>query len=130
MATLYIEQTHKTPEIDFNLSTGKLSISGVSVPENAHEFYFPIIEWLQLNMSKSTCENCELDCKISYLNTSSLQFLGDIFFLVDSLKSKIPEEVISINWYYDFFDSDMKETGADFKDVVDVNFNLKEVKIT
>ncbi len=130
MASLYIEQTHKTPEIDFNLSTGKLSISGVSVPENAHEFYFPIIEWLQLNMSKSTCENCELDCKISYLNTSSLQFLGDIFFLVDSLKSKIPEEVISINWYYDSYDSDMKETGADFKDVVDINFNLKEVKIT
>ena len=47
MINLYIEQTHKTPEIDFNLSSGKLSISGVSVPENAHEFYFPVIEWLQ-----------------------------------------------------------------------------------
>jgi len=127
---LYIEQTHKTPEIDFNLSTGKLSISGVSVPENAHEFYYPIIEWLQKNILEFGCENCELDCKISYLNTSSLQFLGDIFFLVDSLKSKISEEVISINWYYDYYDSDMKETGADFKDVVDVNFNLKEVKIS
>ena len=130
MINLYIEQTHKTPEIDFNLSTGKLSISGVSVPENAHEFYYPVIEWLQKNISNCLCESCELDCKISYLNTSSLQFLGDIFFLVDSLKSNISEKSININWYYDFFDSDMKETGADFKDVVDVNFNLKEVKIT
>lgn len=130
MINLYIEQTHKTPEIDFNLNTGKLSISGVSVPENAHEFYYPVIEWLQKNISNCLCESCELDCKISYLNTSSLQFLGDIFFLVDSLKSNISKKAININWYYDFFDSDMKETGADFKDVVDVNFNLKEVKIT
>lgn len=130
MATLYIEQTHKTPEIDFNLSTGRLSISGVSVPENAHEFYFPIIEWLQHNITKCDCNNCVLECKISYLNTSSLQFLGDLFFLVDSLKSKIPTKEININWYYDSYDSDMKETGDDFKDVVDVNFNLKEVKTT
>ncbi|PKP39347.1 MAG: nuclear pore complex subunit, partial [Bacteroidetes bacterium HGW-Bacteroidetes-15] len=43
MSKLFIEETNKTPEIDFNLEKGVLSISGVSVPENAHDFYFPTI---------------------------------------------------------------------------------------
>lgn len=129
MAKLYIEHTHKTPEIDFNLSGGKLFIKGVSVPENAHEFYFPLIDWLQKHLPNFKKDNIVLDCKISYLNTSSLQFLGDIFFLLDDLQEHSPTINVEVNWYYDSYDSDMKETGMDFKDVVNIDFNLKEVVV-
>jgi len=129
LANLYIEHTHKTPEINFKLSEGKLCISGVSVPENAHEFYFPLIEWLQKHLPSFNKDCLVLDCKISYLNTSSLQFLGDIFFLLDNLHESFPSTKIEVNWYYDSYDSDMKETGMDFKDVVSLDFNLKEVVV-
>ena len=106
-----------------------MSIAGVSVPENAHEFYFPLIEWLQKHLPDFKKNTLILDCKISYLNTSSLQFLGDIFFLLDDMQENSPEIKVAVNWYYDSYDSDMKETGMDFKDAVNIDFNLKEVVV-
>lgn len=129
MVKLYIEHTHKTPEIGFDFFEGKMSIAGVSVPENAHEFYFPLIEWLQKHLPDFKKNTLILDCKISYLNTSSLQFLGDIFFLLDDMQENSPAIKVEVNWYYDSYDSDMKETGMDFKDAVNIDFNLKEVVV-
>jgi len=123
---LFIEETNKTPEIDFNLEKGILSISGVSVPENAHDFYFPIIIWLKENIAGVTNSTIEFSCKILYLNTSSLQFLSDIFFAIETISS--PSKEVLVNWYYDKYDTDMKETGIDFKDIVSLNFNLIAVE--
>ncbi|MBW6483294.1 MAG: DUF1987 domain-containing protein [Vicingaceae bacterium] len=126
MKKLFIEETNKTPEIDFNLEKGILSISGVSVPENAHDFYFPIIIWLKENIAGVTNSTIEFSCKILYLNTSSLQFLSDIFFAIETISS--PSKEVLVNWYYDKYDTDMKETGIDFKDIVSLNFNLIAVE--
>lgn len=122
MKKLFIEKTNKTPEIDFNLEKGVLSISGVSVPENAHDFYFPVIIWLKENIASVTNSTIEFSCKILYLNTSSLQFLSDIFFTLETISS--PSKEVLVNWYYDKFDTDMKETGIDFKDILSLDFNL------
>jgi len=123
---LFIEETNKTPEIDFNLEKGVLSISGVSVPENAHDFYFPVIIWLKENIASVTNSSIEFSCKILYLNTSSLQFLSDIFFTLETISS--PSKEVLVNWYYDKYDTDMKETGIDFKDIVSLDFNLIAVE--
>lgn len=126
MKKLFIEETNKTPEIDFNLEKGVLSISGVSVPENAHDFYFPVIIWLKENIASVTNSSIEFSCKILYLNTSSLQFLSDIFFTLETISS--PSKEVLVNWYYDKYDTDMKETGIDFKDIVSLDFNLIAVE--
>ena len=126
MKKLFIEETNKTPEIDFNLEKGVLSISGVSVPENAHDFYFPVIIWLKENIASVANSSIEFSCKILYLNTSSLQFLSDIFFTLETISS--PSKEVLVNWYYDKYYTDMKETGIDFKDIVSLDFNLIAVE--
>ncbi|MDG1475670.1 MAG: DUF1987 domain-containing protein [Vicingaceae bacterium] len=123
MKNLKIESTSKTPQIDFNLDSGELLISGISVPENAIEFYTPVIEWL-INYAANPKNKTVLNLKLSYLNTSSLQFLYDALKELDEIVA--PDSVI-INWYYSEDDEDMKETGEDFKEVTSSEFNFVEV---
>jgi hypothetical protein len=123
MRNFRIEASSKTPEIDFNLESGELMISGISVPENAIEFYAPVVEWL-IKYATQPQNKTILSLKLSYLNTSSLQFLYDALKGLDQIGA--PDSVI-INWYYSEDDEDMKETGEDFKEVTKSQFNFVEV---
>jgi len=121
LENLLITHTPKTPEIDFNHETGLLQISGVSVPENAIEFYQPILQWLR-DYAKNPQDQTIVTFKLTYLNTSSLQYLYDI--LVELSRVTVPPYKVIINWYHLPDDLDMKETGEDFKDAVDFDFNI------
>ena len=124
MKNFRIEPTSKTPKIDFKLDSGELSISGISVPENAVEFYTPVVDWL-MSYATNPQHNTVLALKLTYLNTSSLQFLYDALKELDEIG--MPDSVI-INWYYAEEDDDMKETGEDFKEVTRSQFNFIEVE--
>ena len=123
MKNFGLEATSKTPGIDFNLSTGELLISGVSVPENAVEFYTPIVNWL-ISYAKNPKRKTILSLKLTYLNTSSLQFLYDALKELDEI---VPPDTVTINWYYFEDDAGMKETGEDFKEVTSSEFNFISV---
>jgi hypothetical protein len=124
MKSFRIESTSKTPKIDFQLDSGELSISGISVPENAVEFYTPIVTWL-MSYAANPQHKTVLSLKLTYLNTSSLQFLYDSLKELDEIGA--PDSVI-INWYYTEDDEDMKETGEDFQEVTKSQFNFIEVE--
>lgn len=119
-----IEPTSKTPEINFNLKSGELLISGISVPENAVEFYAPIINWI-INYVSNPQNKTVLSLKLTYINTSSLQFLYDTLKELDSIVE--PDSVV-INWFFAEDDEDMKETGYDFKEVSTSEFNFMPVE--
>jgi hypothetical protein len=123
MKNFRIESTSKTPTVDFQLESGELSITGISVPENAVEFYTPVVDWL-ISYAVNPQHNTVLSLKLTYLNTSSLQFLYDALKELDEIGA--PDSVV-INWYYTEDDDDMKETGEDFKEVTRSQFNFIEV---
>tara|TARA_B100000809_G_scaffold233775_1_gene250734 strand:- start:4428 stop:4808 length:381 start_codon:yes stop_codon:yes gene_type:complete len=123
MKNFRIESTSKTPTVDFKLDSGELLVSGISVPENAVEFYTPVVGWL-INYAANPQHKTVLSLKLTYLNTSSLQFLYDALKELDEIS--VPDSVI-INWYYAEDDDDMKETGEDFKEVTSAEFNFIEV---
>lgn len=120
MNNLLIPNTSKTPEINFNRDTGELFISGISVPENAIEFYTPVIDWL-MNYASNPKNKTILTFKLSYINTSSLQFLYCVLKELDVICE--PDSVI-INWCFLENDDDMRETGEDFKGVTSSSFNF------
>ena len=124
MKNFKIEATSKTPKIDFDLDSGELLISGISVPENAVAFYTPVLEWLVKYVTNPKNKTV-LSLKLSYLNTSSLQFLYDALKELDIISA--PDSVV-INWYYSEDDEDMKETGEDFQEVTSSEFNFVEVE--
>lgn len=96
-------------------------ISGISVPENSREFYEPIIVWLN-DYIKNPADSTRIIFKLSYVNTSSLQFIYDLLMLLDNLSGD--KSAVSVDWYYLEDDIDMQEMGEDFRDATKVKFNF------
>jgi hypothetical protein len=122
---LIIQNTPKTPQINFIVSSGLLEISGVSVPEDSVGFYTPIIKWLKdysLNPSSETI----LSFKLSYINTSSLQTLYEILFILDKI-NKNGNKVL-VEWYHIREDEDMKEVGEDLQEALSFQFSFFAVE--
>lgn len=124
MKKISITGTKLSPAVNFNSANGRLSIEGVSIPEDAIRFYKPIFAWLK-KYSAAPHEVTEVDFKFEYFNTSSSKCL--INFLRELEKVyKAGNEVI-INWYFEEEDYDMYVTGEDFKSIIKIPFNIIKV---
>lgn len=116
---LKVKKTDRTPEFYYDPKENFFDIKGVSVPENATEFYDPIIKWVDgyiLTNPKSITINIELD----YFSPKSLICLMRIFKKFEQFDS-------TINWFYD--DNDIHQCGIDLEDLLKIKFNFinKEV---
>lgn len=121
---LKINNTSKTPEINFDLTSGVFLISGISVPENSMEFYGEIINWLK-EYVKTPNDNAKVVFKLTYVNTSSLQFIYDALIILNDAHNNPTK--LSVDWYYLNDDDDMREMGEDFRDAVELPFTLIEL---
>lgn len=74
MENYVLEGTPKSPQVNFNAETGVLLLSGRSIPENAREFYRPMIEWVE-KYNTSPKQQTTFDICLEYFNTSSSKAL-------------------------------------------------------
>ena len=125
MDNLELEPSNKTPKIDFNASTGILEISGRSIPENSVEYYRPALEWLD-EYALGPIPTTKFIFKLEYFNTSSSKCILDIFRKLESLKEN--GSTAQVNWYFDEDDEDMQESGEDFKEIINLPFEMIELK--
>lgn len=122
MEPLKIAATEDTPEIYFDPAIGVFKISHVSLPENAIEFYAPVLEWLKKYKDKPQPVTV-FDFNIEYLNTASSKQIFELIFLIDKINEKSD---VTIRWHYDKIDEDMHALGIRFTHLVRVNFELVE----
>ena len=108
MKNLLIEATKKTPEVVFN-TNGQMSLRGRSLPENADQFFTPLINWVESLDAKDV----KLDISLDYFNSSSSRKLMDLFKYLDANHSI---DRIQIKWYYEEGDEDSLETAQIFED--------------
>jgi len=120
MQSLIIKSTEDTPEIIFDPANKKFSISNVSLPENAIEFYAPVLNWLKKYRDNPLPETI-FDFNIEYLNTASSKQIFELVFLIDKINDVSD---VTINWHYDTIDEDMQALGIRFTHLVKVNFEL------
>ena len=120
MQSLIIKATEDTPEIIFDPENEKFSISNVSLPENAIEFYAPILSWLKKYRDNPLTETI-FDFDIEYLNTASSKQIFELVFLIDKINDVSD---VTINWHYDAVDEDMQALGIRFTHLVKVQFEL------
>jgi hypothetical protein len=62
--------------------------------------------------------------KIRYFNTSSVKCLFDLLEMFSNL-SKSGNKV-NINWYYDQEDEEMRDTGENFSNILNCEFQLMQ----
>ncbi|MBN1116075.1 MAG: DUF1987 domain-containing protein [Bacteroidales bacterium] len=111
------------PEVVFNAETGICEISGESYMEEAYKFYAPLIDWLKEFVANSSHE-LTINFKLIYFNTSSSRLLVD--FLETLRKIKEDGRNVTVNWYYDPEDPDVKDEVEDFEIESGMEINLKE----
>jgi len=125
MEKLVIEPSNKTPKIVFDATTGVLEISGRSIPENSVEFYKPALNWIDEYKNSSLSET-KFIFKLEYFNTSSSKCLLDIFRKLENLN--VNGSNTKVEWYYDQDDEDMEESGEDFQEIIELPFEMIELK--
>ncbi len=123
--SIYIhEGTMDLPSITLDKRTGTFEIAGTSFPEDAKSFYKPVLEWTDDYVKDPLDELC-LCFKLTYYNTSSSKILHTILEKFEDLADKGSN--ISVKWYYESDDEDMYEAGLDYKDRIDIPFEILEM---
>lgn len=127
MDPLIIEATSKSPAVILDAAQRKFEFEGESRPENATKFYEQITNWLEQYLTSPAASAGEnnFNFKITYCNSTSSKY---IFELLKNLEAYSKKGVnIKINWFYDKRDFDIKETGDDLADMLELPFNILEL---
>jgi len=121
MENLLLESTACTPYVSFNSENGVMEIKGRSIPEQADEFWEPIIQWFdKYLMSPSESTTFKID--LEYFNISSSKRILMLLYKLNNL-AKISEQV-KVEWHYRQHDEDMFEVGQDYKYMIKVPFEF------
>lgn len=116
MDNINVKATSNTPLADFNLN-GILKLEGRSFPENASEFYDPLIDFI----AELKTPYVSFDINLEYINTASSE---KMLFLLNALDKNEDIGSAQVNWYYEEGDDDSVETAEIYEN------SLKRIRFT
>jgi hypothetical protein len=120
-ADLILAPTQSTPSVSADWRAGRLEMAGESYPENTYEIFDGIISWVQTFL-ELTDRSLRLELQLSYLNTSSIRAMIDIF---DRLEHAVHAgRDISVLWLYDSRNPRSAELGEEFKEDYTFEFDI------
>ena len=129
MEALNIEATEFTPEVIMDPDTNRFEMSGESRPENAGKFYEKILKWMDNYYSLRYWRDSKFDDKsnstvfefrFEYFNSTSAKFILDILKKIETFRKD--DMNVTVKWYYEEPDIDMKESGEEFASMTGVPF--------
>ncbi|MEQ6120217.1 DUF1987 domain-containing protein [Reichenbachiella sp. MALMAid0571] len=120
---LVIRPTRITPLVYFDPDRALLELRGKSSPENSIQFYKRLLIALERYAHYGT-KDITANFKLEYFNTSSSKCLFDAFKRL--MKAQQRGISLTINWYYEEYDTDMLESGEDYSDLLGFKFNYIE----
>ena len=120
MDNFYIEGTKSSPEIEYITEKNKLIIKGESYPEDSFAFYKPVFDLAEEAISEN--DGLKLEIEVSYLNTSSTKsFMNLLDILEEANKSG---KNVNVDWYYEEDNEHSYELALDFKEYLELPFNI------
>jgi len=122
MEPLIIEGTEDTPAIILNSRENHFEISGRSLPEEVISFYSPVMVWLD-RYAADPNDKTVFILKLDYINSASQRAIHEILTTME--KIKIRGKGVEIEWYFVEDDDEMKETGEEYSELVDIPFSFK-----
>jgi SiaC family regulatory phosphoprotein len=171
MEDIVISKTTKTPAVNFKFDDNYLEIKGISIPEDADQFYTPLLDWVTEYADKKKDQKTTIALKLIYFNTSTSDYLVGILKSLKKLQpiseqiNQIANEVVpseeengkeisvaeegtkieaqeaeteeelpkpthplTIEWYFEEEDEDMRETGTHFESIIEIPFVYQGVR--
>jgi hypothetical protein len=118
---LSLEATQFSPSVNADWEKGCLSMSGESYPENTYEFFSQVIAWTEQFLATMTAP-LTLELHLSYLNTSSIRAMIDIFDLLQDANTE--GKNVNVRWLYDNRNPRASELGEEFKEDYTFPFDI------
>ena len=119
MDTLHIEMTDDSPQVILDPAGNLFEISGKSLPEDAADFYQPILDWLNAYRAEPLTKT-KVNLKLIYFNTASSKLIMDIMLFFEEMVEEGHNVVIY--WHSHKSDEDMQEAGKEFEEMIAVPF--------
>ncbi len=121
MDNLIREATPHTPMVAFDGETGVMEIRGRAIPEQADDFWMPIINWFETYVQMPANQTI-FKIDLEYFNISSSKRILFLLYKLNQLAKDF--EQVKVEWYYRQNDEDMYEVGQDYKYMVKVPFEF------
>ncbi len=119
----YLEGALDSPEVLLDKKGGLIKLTGRSLPEDAKNFYKPIMDWIA-SYANSTKINTRVIFQYEYINSSSSKMILELLDLIKQVFEKEKEDLLYVEWRYLDEDDDMLEAGEDFEERAGINFNF------
>lgn len=114
-----IPATKNTPEVILD-PEGTIEFTGRLIPENAEEFFHPIMEWIN-DYSLNPADITTIEIHLEYINSAGTKYLMS---MIDNIHGNAKEGKVVINWYYEEADQDMLDKGTILSMNLNVPFNF------
>jgi len=145
MRNLIIKGTGSSPELHFNVLTGKYKIEGESRPENVSDLYDPILDWV-VDLESHILESMKADSPSTkqthtfifdygYFNSASGLYIYKIISKIDALQNAIEsyqfmndcssQVEIEIEWLHEADDEIMIEAAAEMQVATEIDILTK-----
>ena len=112
--------TADTPSVILDAEKGIFEISQMSLPEDAVDFYSPILAWLREYAQNPNPETV-FNMKLEYFNTASSKQLIQILLILQEMKDR---SNVLVKWFYKEIDEDMLALGEEYKQIMQIPFEL------
>jgi hypothetical protein len=118
MKRLFIPKTDISPLVDFNPTENFFLLEGASYPEDPIIIYKQMMDFSNEYINLKP-QSLRFDVKVSYFNTASSKlFLQLLKFLSKHIEN------LTINWFYEEDDEDIRDFGDDLKTFIPANIIL------
>lgn len=125
MDPIRLEPTDETPEVILDKGAGQFRLAGKSLPEDAADFYEPLIDWVDAYAADPLPETV-FEIHLFYYNTASSKLLLDLLVRLEEMHIKRRDSgcIVRIKWIFDEDDEDMEDAGVDYDDVIEIPFEM------
>lgn len=125
MEPLLITQTEYTPEVILDMSKQELVFRGECRPENAYNFFSPIVNWFNnLKNIKPNNNSTPIIFNLDYFNSSSAKHIMNLFLLINNVNNTYNHK-LEVIWEYDEDDEDTYDAGLEFEELSGMSFMFK-----
>ncbi|HEY0978691.1 MAG TPA: DUF1987 domain-containing protein [Flavobacteriales bacterium] len=126
MKSLLIKGTKSTPTVVLDPTNDRYVFAGNSLPENAAEFFEPVIQWLRTN-SEGLPPGRNFIFRLSYFSTSSMKAFYMVLNLIREA-SLMQGKAHTISWQIEDDDEFMSEAAENFEELL--GMSLERVQLT
>lgn len=121
--SLRIEATEDTPLIDFDATSGVFKITGRALPEDAHDFFKPIEDWVKAYVESPLGETT-VEMRIDYFNSAATRYIFNLLMSFEDVVDDGKGEV-KIVWYFKEGDDMIESKGEELSSILELPFEMK-----